>query len=56
MTEAKTADFYRQKSRTIKIPSQAFIDGKYRPAISGKTFENITPATGEIIGAVAACG
>ena len=55
MTEAKTADFYRQKSRTIKIPSQAFIDGKYRPAISGKTFENINPATGEIIGAVAAC-
>jgi acyl-CoA reductase-like NAD-dependent aldehyde dehydrogenase len=55
MTEAKTAAFYRDKASRIKIPNQAFIDGAYRPAVSGKVFENVNPATGETFGTVAAC-
>ncbi len=39
----------------MAIPKDALIDGGYRPAISGKVFENVNPATGETIGAVAAC-
>ena len=55
MTEAKTADFYHRRAGQIAIPKDAFIDGAWRPAISGKAFENINPATGEAIGTVAAC-
>lgn len=55
MTEAKTVDFYRQRAGTLKIPGDAFIDGRYRPAVSGKVFENVNPATGEPISTVAAC-
>jgi phenylacetaldehyde dehydrogenase len=55
VTEAKTAAFYRDKASHIKIPSQAFIDGGFRPAVSGKVFENVNPATGETFGTVAAC-
>ena len=55
MTEAKTAAFYRDKAGRISIPKDAFIDGARRPAVSGKVFENVNPATGEIFGTVAAC-
>jgi len=55
VTEAKTAAFYRDRASRIKIPNQAFIDGAFRPAVSGKVFENINPATGETFGTVAAC-
>jgi aminomuconate-semialdehyde/2-hydroxymuconate-6-semialdehyde dehydrogenase len=30
----------------------SFIDGEYRPSSSGKTFPNVSPATGQVIGAV----
>ena len=33
--------------------SQLYIDGKFRPAINGKTYANIAPATGEVIGTAA---
>ena len=32
---------------------QLFIDGTWRPAVSGKTLDVINPATGEAIGKVA---
>ena len=54
MTEAKTAAFYRDKAARITIPRDAFIDGAPRPAVSGKVFENVNPATGETFGTVAA--
>jgi aldehyde dehydrogenase (NAD+)/gamma-glutamyl-gamma-aminobutyraldehyde dehydrogenase len=38
------------------MPSQAFIDGAFRPAASGAVFENVNPATGQILGTVAHCG
>jgi aldehyde dehydrogenase (NAD+) len=42
---------------TIKLPkvkhTECFIDGKWRPAASGKTFETINPATEEVICEVA---
>ena len=33
--------------------TECFIDGKWRPAMSGKTFETINPATEEVICEVA---
>jgi aminomuconate-semialdehyde/2-hydroxymuconate-6-semialdehyde dehydrogenase len=38
------------------INCQHFIDGKYMPSLNGKTFENINPATGEVLGTVAEGG
>jgi acyl-CoA reductase-like NAD-dependent aldehyde dehydrogenase len=50
------ADKYRSIASGLKMPSQAFIDGALRPAASGAVFENINPATGQILGTVAHCG
>ncbi|KAH8925296.1 NAD-aldehyde dehydrogenase [Atractiella rhizophila] len=33
--------------RQIKVPTGLFIDGKFVPSISGKTFETVNPATAE---------
>jgi aldehyde dehydrogenase (NAD+)/gamma-glutamyl-gamma-aminobutyraldehyde dehydrogenase len=55
MTEMRTAAFYREKAGQIAIPKDAFIDGGWRPAMSGKVFDNVNPATGEVIGTVASC-
>ena len=40
----------------MSFPGGAFIDGGFRPAISGKTFQTVNPATGEKLADVAACG
>ncbi|GAA6210185.1 aldehyde dehydrogenase [Cognatishimia sp. WU-CL00825] len=50
-----TQDEYRAIAADLILPTNAFIDGGYRPAISGKTFSSVNPATGEIIADIAAC-
>jgi aldehyde dehydrogenase (NAD+)/gamma-glutamyl-gamma-aminobutyraldehyde dehydrogenase len=55
MTELKTAAFYRTAATRVTIPSRAFIDGKAVDALSGETFDNLNPATGALLGKVAAC-
>src|SRR5260370_2605147 len=35
--------------------NQAFIGGKFAPSLSGKTFDCINPATGQVLTKVAAC-
>ena len=54
MTE-RTYEFWKEKAQTIQFPNLAFIDGKFVSAVSGKTFENINPATGIVNCQVAAC-
>ncbi|KQS90861.1 MULTISPECIES: aldehyde dehydrogenase [unclassified Rhizobium] len=51
-----THDEYKAIAANIEFPTEAFIDGSFRPAISGKTFETINPATGKVLAKVAACG
>lgn len=51
-----TRDEYKAIAATLTLPTQAFIDGSFRPAISGKTFTTTNPATGEVLAQVAACG
>ncbi|MBS0348098.1 MAG: aldehyde dehydrogenase [Proteobacteria bacterium] len=46
---------YAALAGQLRLPSQAFIDGAFRPAISGKTFETLNPATGEVLTEIAAC-
>ncbi|GAW34314.1 aldehyde dehydrogenase PuuC [Roseovarius sp. A-2] len=50
-----TRDEYAAIAATLNLPTGAFIDGGYRPAISGKTFASLNPATGETLAEVAAC-
>ncbi len=51
-----TAQEYRALAADLDPPGGAFIDGGFRQAISGKTFNSINPATGEVIAKVASCG
>ena len=56
MTDLLTRDEYQALAKSIPLPGNAFIDGAFRPAKSGKTFTTVNPATGIALGDVAACG
>ncbi|SEN65447.1 gamma-glutamyl-gamma-aminobutyraldehyde dehydrogenase [Gemmobacter aquatilis] len=56
MTDLLTHEEYRAIAASLDLPQNAYIDGGYRPAISGATFETVNPATGTVLGTVAACG
>ena len=47
---------YQAIATNLDLPTSAFIDGAYRPAQSGNTFETVNPATGLPLAEVAACG
>src|SRR4051812_2447654 len=52
--DAPTADDWRARAAALKPRGGVFVDGKFAPAASGATFDNINPATGKSLGAVAA--
>jgi 4-guanidinobutyraldehyde dehydrogenase/NAD-dependent aldehyde dehydrogenase len=52
--EQKAVD-WRELAKTLTPRTQAFIDGKYQPAVSGATFDCINPANGQVIAQVASC-
>jgi gamma-glutamyl-gamma-aminobutyraldehyde dehydrogenase len=56
MTDLLTRDEYKALAARLTLPNNAFIDGGYRPAASGKTFASVNPATGETLTEIAACG
>ncbi|MBS0571995.1 MAG: aldehyde dehydrogenase [Proteobacteria bacterium] len=51
-----TTQEYKAIAAALSFPTQAFIDGRFRPAIGGKTFDTVNPATGQTLAGVAACG
>lgn len=55
MTDLLTQDEYEAIAKSLTLPENAFIDGGYRPAISGKTFTTLNPATGAALGEIASC-
>ncbi len=55
MTREQKAVDWRELAKTLTPRTQAFIDGKYRPAVSGATFDCINPADGQVIAQVASC-
>jgi len=55
-TQLLTAGQYADLAASIKLPTQAFVDGGFRPALSGKTFETTNPVTGAVLAQIAACG
>ena len=56
MSDLLTTEEYKAIAAGLSFPTQAFIDGSFRPALSGKTFDTVNPATGEVLAKVAACG
>jgi 4-(gamma-glutamylamino)butanal dehydrogenase len=55
MTGLLTTEEYKAIAKGLSLPTQAFIDGAFRPSASKKTFDTINPATGKVIAKVAAC-
>src|SRR5579871_6382415 len=45
----------KNKVSSLVFENRAFIDGQYVTALSGKTFDCINPATGQLLTQVAAC-
>ncbi|SPA02976.1 Aldehyde dehydrogenase PuuC [Cupriavidus taiwanensis] len=55
MAQLLTASEYAALADRIKLPTQAFIDGAFVGAVSGETFATTNPATGQVLGEIAAC-
>src|SRR5262245_35380416 len=50
---AVSADQWPERAAAARPRAGVFIDGKSAPAASGATFDNLNPATGKSLGAVA---
>jgi gamma-glutamyl-gamma-aminobutyraldehyde dehydrogenase len=55
MSHLLTASEYSAIAAELRLPTQAFIDGKFQPSVSGETFATVNPATGETLTKIAAC-
>ena len=55
MNTPRTRDSWQALADGLTIRTQAFIDGKYVDAASGKTFDCISPIDGRSLGRVAEC-
>jgi 4-(gamma-glutamylamino)butanal dehydrogenase len=54
--EKKTLAYWQDKAATLSIEGRAFIDGAYRNAYSGRTFDCVSPIDGRVLASVADCG
>ena len=52
---AISREYWQLKAAELKIEGRAFIDGRYVPAVSGKTFAAINPANGRTLAEIASC-
>lgn len=55
MTKLLTREEYEAVAAGIHFPTNAFIDGGFHPAVDGKTFASVNPATGEELAQIASC-
>ena len=55
MRDLLTADEYAAIAKSLSFPSNAFINGSFKPALSGNTLATNNPATGEFLTDLAAC-
>lgn len=54
MSNLTLAD-WQQRADALKIEGRAFINGQYTAAVSGATFECVSPVDGRLLGLVASC-
>ncbi|WP_291734231.1 aldehyde dehydrogenase [Leisingera sp. F5] len=50
-----THDDWKTRASALSFRGQAFIDGRFTDAASGRTFASVNPATGEVLAQVAEC-
>jgi len=55
MSAEHSLEFWTAQAAGLDIPRQAFINGRYVDAKSGRTYECISPVDGRVLGAVARC-
>jgi 4-guanidinobutyraldehyde dehydrogenase/NAD-dependent aldehyde dehydrogenase len=55
MSQTKPVEFWRKLQQTLKINGQAFLDGRYVNAVSGNTFDCVSPLDGRVVAKVASC-
>jgi gamma-glutamyl-gamma-aminobutyraldehyde dehydrogenase len=55
MSKVLSFEEYQSIAKSLTLPTNAFIDGKFQPALSGKRFSTMNPATGENLTEIAAC-
>ena len=55
MSTPQTRAEWEARADTLQLRNQAFIDGRYVDAASGKTFDCISPINGRVVCAVAEC-
>jgi acyl-CoA reductase-like NAD-dependent aldehyde dehydrogenase len=53
--ETQTATPWHERAKTLGIRAQAFIGGRYVDAVSGETFDDISPVNGKLLARVASC-
>ncbi|WP_372807373.1 aldehyde dehydrogenase [Pontiella sp.] len=56
MSDLLTQEEYQAIADSMSFPANAYINGKYMAAKSGKTFETVNPATGAVLANIADCG
>lgn len=56
MHDLLTAAEYAAIAKSMSFPNTAFINGAFKPAISGNTFSTLNPATCDLLTEVSACG
>ncbi|WP_225775789.1 aldehyde dehydrogenase [Pseudomonas sp. Marseille-Q5115] len=54
MSNLTLAD-WQQRADALKVEGRAFINGQYTNAVSGATFECVSPVDGRLLGLVASC-
>lgn len=55
MPNLLTHDEYRAIAADLSMPVNAWVNGKFAAPMSGKTMDTIDPATGRVLGQMAAC-
>ena len=55
MNAPLSRDDWKARVATLTFRDQAFIGGKFAPSLTGKTFDCVNPATGQVLTKVAAC-
>lgn len=55
MSALLTTQEYHAIAAGLNLPTGAFVDGGFRPALSGQVFDTINPATGQVLTRIAAC-
>ena len=55
MSELLTHEEYKAIAEGLTLASTSFVDGGFRKAASGATFDSVNPATGKVLAKIAAC-